>query len=436
MELLEALQAHETDPEIIRKAIAAERAGLIESAAGHILQSWYWQSIEELADKLALPDVANLAVSIQDAKSKRPEDNELDPTTVKRLLRSAPAMVNSSVVAPTKAKPNAKPLAELIPLYLESRKNPSDPKKRISDTTYDAIVLAMRSLSGKLDLEMLTSKPKLKGLAEVLLGELKSSTVEKRMGHIAMLTKWLTESYELEDLGLTKPLVTDPWRPEPNRISDDTAKQEAIAQLLSPTSKASPKALSSMLAGSPDFWLAGLMSLSGARINELTPLTVEDLKPDQIDPDVFWIHIHGVTKAAAKGERSVKNEASIRWIPIVDGRHNYHESFTLNGLTEFLTSRTARNRWSEGRLGKTLQSLGHTAHQYRHRLINLMKLSGVTDEVGKSISGHTESDKSVYTETYGHVAAQLKETTRDQQEAQIEALRVVDRYFNKNNNNL
>ncbi len=435
MELLEALQAHETDPEIIRKAIAAERAGLIESAAGHILQSWYWQSIEELADKLALPEVANLAVSIQDAKSSRPEDNELDATAVKRLLRPAPAMINSSVVAPTLARPKVS-LSELIPLYIEYRNNPPDPKKQVSANSRKTIATVMKQLEDKLSLEMLTSKPKLKALAEDLLKEHMPSTVEKRIGHIAMLTKWLAESYDLEDLGLTKPLVTDPWRPEPNRISDDTAKQEAIARLLSPDAKASPKALSLLLAGRPDFWLAGLVSLSGARINELTPLTVEDLKPDWIDPDVFWIHIHGVTKAAAKGVRSVKNEASIRWIPIVDGRHNYHESFTLDGLTEFLTSRTPRNRWSEGRLGKTLQSLGHTAHQYRHRLINLMKLSGVTDELGKTISGHTEGDKSVYTETYGHVASQLRETTREQQEAQIEALRVVNEYFNKNSRNL
>jgi integrase len=153
--------------------------------------------------------------------------------------------------------------------------------------------------------------------------------------------------------------------------------------------------------GEASFWLPLLAIFSGARLNELAPMRVEDVKTD----DASGVRFMTVIEDEEEG-RSVKTESSVRAIPI-------HSELIRIGFLEFV-ERVRKNNGQSARLfprltpgpkggfgeafskwfGRYKRKLGITNpssvfHSFRHGFKDALRAAGVNEDVNDALTGHS-----------------------------------------------
>jgi integrase len=153
--------------------------------------------------------------------------------------------------------------------------------------------------------------------------------------------------------------------------------------------------------GEAAFWLPLLALYTGARLNELAPLTVRDVKSD----GVTGLHYFTVIEDLESG-RSVKTEGSVRAVPI-------HPELIRIGILEFVAHRKAEDgdcarlfplltpgpnggfgeafsQW----FGRYKRDVGITNpdsvfHSFRHGFKDALRAADVSEDVNDALTGHS-----------------------------------------------
>ena len=210
------------------------------------------------------------------------------------------------------------------------------------------------------------------------------------------------------------------WARKNGLIPDDVAWSDPVAGMRLPEARSQrqpwePQELS-LLFGSPvylrgerpeggkgeaAYWLPLLALFSGARLNELAPMSVEDIKHDRASD----VHFMTVIEDDETG-RSVKTETSLRAVPI-------HSELKRIGLLELVDQRR-RADGSNARLfpkvkpnskgnygagfsqwfGRYKRSLGidnekSVFHSFRHGFKDALRAGGVNEDVNDALTGHS-----------------------------------------------
>lgn len=156
--------------------------------------------------------------------------------------------------------------------------------------------------------------------------------------------------------------------------------------------------------GEAAFWLPLLGVFSGARLNELAPMCVEDVKTD----DPTGVRFLTVIEAEEEG-RSVKTERSVRAIPV-------HSELIRIGFLEFVEQVSAGGGQSvrlfpqltpgsKGLFGEAFskwfgrykRQLGITNpdsvfHSFRHGFKDALRAAGVNEDINDALTGHSGSN--------------------------------------------
>ena len=153
--------------------------------------------------------------------------------------------------------------------------------------------------------------------------------------------------------------------------------------------------------GEAAFWLPLLALYTGARLNELAPITVRDVKSDETSGFQYLTVIEDLETG-----RSVKTEGSVRAVPI-------HPELVRVGFLEFVAHRKAAageaarlfplltrgsnggfgEAWSKwfGRYKRTLgiNNPDSVFHSFRHGFKDALRASSVGEDVNDALTGHS-----------------------------------------------
>jgi integrase len=157
--------------------------------------------------------------------------------------------------------------------------------------------------------------------------------------------------------------------------------------------------------GEAAFWLPLLALYSGARLSELAPLTVDDIKIDAQSGVRFMTVIEDATVG-----RSVKTKTSVRAVPL-------HSELTRIGLMDFVENTSVASGPS-GRLfpeikpgpkgtfgevwskwfGRYKRSIGmdntnSVFHSFRHGFKDALRAAQVSEDINDALTGHTGSNR-------------------------------------------
>jgi integrase len=210
------------------------------------------------------------------------------------------------------------------------------------------------------------------------------------------------------------------WARKNGLIPDDVAWSDPVAGMRLPGARSQrqpwePEELS-LLFGSPiyllgerpeggkgeaAYWLPLLALFSGARLNELAPMNVDDIKHDPASD----VHFMTVIEDDETG-RSVKTETSLRAVPI-------HAELKRIGLLELVHQRrradgpnarlfpkvqpNSKGNYGAGFsqwFGRYKRSLGienesSVFHSFRHGFKDALRAAGVNEDVNDALTGHS-----------------------------------------------
>jgi len=156
--------------------------------------------------------------------------------------------------------------------------------------------------------------------------------------------------------------------------------------------------------GEAAFWLPLLAIFTGARLNELAPMTVRDVKRDETS----GLHYITVIEDIESG-RSVKTEGSVRVVPV-------HPQLVRVGFLDFVAHQKAEGggaarlfplltrgphggfgeAWSKW-FGRYKRALGITNpdsvfHSFRHGFKDALRAASVGEDVNDALTGHSGSN--------------------------------------------
>lgn len=163
------------------------------------------------------------------------------------------------------------------------------------------------------------------------------------------------------------------------------------------------------------YWLPLLGLYTGARLNEICQLYLEDI--EEYEPGKYFIFINDHDPATAHDknptfaiDKSIKNKASKRSIPIHPdlvslGLIDYIHALKANGYTRLFPelrfdrikgyARAAGSWFNERFLGKTLKFERNgmkTFHSFRHTLITALIDNAIPENIINEIADHERGD--------------------------------------------
>jgi integrase len=228
---------------------------------------------------------------------------------------------------------------------------------------------------------------------------LKASTINKWLNCLGAVLNWARRNGIIPDempwsdpvsgMRLTEAKSNrQPWEPE-----------ELKALFASPIYLKGERPLGGK--GEASFWLPLLAIFSGARLNELAPICVEDVKTDAPS----GVHFITVIENEEEG-RSVKTDSSLRAIPI-------HPELARIGFLEFVDTvgksggQAARlfpklTQGPKGGFGEAfskwfgrykrdvgIDNPSSVFHSFRHGFKDALRAAGVNEDVNDALTGHS-----------------------------------------------
>jgi integrase len=139
------------------------------------------------------------------------------------------------------------------------------------------------------------------------------------------------------------------------------------------------------------FWLPLLAAYTGARLEELGQLTIDDIRQQE---DINYISIN------AEGGKSVKTRSSIRDVPV-------HSELVKCGFLEYVAGRDGRlfpdlkpdskgkitdsfsKRWTRYRRNLGITDPRKVFHSFRHSFKEACRAAGMSEEVHDALTGHS-----------------------------------------------
>jgi integrase len=225
------------------------------------------------------------------------------------------------------------------------------------------------------------------------------ATVNKLLGGVQAVLVWARDNGMIpEEMPWADPFSNMRLEvPRSTRQSWEPSELQALFGSPVFTQGARPKAGR----GEAAFWLPLLALYTGARLNELAPLTVRDVKSDE----ATGLHYFTVIEDLESG-RSVKTEGSVRAVPI-------HPELIRIGILEFVAHRRAEDgdcarlfplltpgpnggfgeafsQW----FGRYKRNVGITNpdsvfHSFRHGFKDALRAAGVSEDVNDALTGHS-----------------------------------------------
>ncbi|QNH79702.1 tyrosine-type recombinase/integrase [Pseudomonas protegens] len=276
----------------------------------------------------------------------------------------------------------------LSALYLKDRSG-GQKASTLSTTKFTHGVLI--ELLGELDMRNHT-RADLVGLRDALAATRKPSTVNQMLMKLSAVLNWAVENGHLEKSYDKKLKFTKGIESTRKAFSQDqVGKLVAYANTFPETSWKR--------------WLLSLGAITGARLNEISQLTVTDIQT--LGSGVTAIHIN----EAGEG-KSIKNKRSERMVPLTDGAYGfdlaaflrYVDSCRFSG-TEALAQIGYRpaGEWANQQaipeaLGGSYQR-GLVFHSLRHSLVSLMQERGVPTTHAQAVMGH--ATRTITFDVYG-----------------------------------
>jgi integrase len=262
----------------------------------------------------------------------------------------------------------------------------------------DAAMLVPARRSGKL---LKATLPQLVEYSRSHPGDprIKSATINKWLNCLGSVLNWSRKQGIIPDdvpwsdpvsgmrLTETKP-DRQPWEPE-----------ELSLLFNSPIYRDNERPLGGK--GEACFWLPLLAIFSGARLNELAPMSVEDVKTDTTSGVRFITVIED-----EEAGRTVKTDSSLRAIPV-------HSELVRVGFLEFVEQANRKggpsarlfpeltpgpkggfgeafSKWFgryKRKLGVT--NSGSVFHSFRHGFKDALRAAGVNEDVNDALTGHS-----------------------------------------------
>lgn len=265
----------------------------------------------------------------------------------------------------------------LSKLYMVDRAGEQKPNT-LSSTKFTHGVLG--ETLGLLDLHK-HSRADLVSLRDTLVKTRKPSTVNQMLMKFSAVMTWAVENGHLEKsfdkkLKFTKGLES----------SRKVFTQDQVVKLVT-YSNTLPE-------GSWKRWLLSLGAITGARLNEISQLTVSDVLT--LEPGITAIHIN----EAGEG-KSIKNKRSERLVPLTNGAYGfdlaaflrYVEACKGSGEDSLAqigyrpSGEWANQQAIPAALGDAYER-GLVFHSMRHSLASLMQAKGVPTAYAQAVMGH------------------------------------------------
>jgi len=262
----------------------------------------------------------------------------------------------------------------------------------------DAALLVPAKRSGKL---LKAALPELVeySRAHPEVPRLKAATINKWLNCLGAVLNWARNNGIIpDDMPWSDP-VKGMRLPEARSTRQPWEPQELTALFSSPIYLSGERPIGGK--GEAAFWLPLLGMFSGARLNELAPMCVEDVKTDAASGVRFITVIEDEEEG-----RSVKTEGSVRAIPI-------HSELTRIGFPAFVEhvrksgGQSARlfpkltpgpkggfgeafSKW----FGRYKRKLGITNpnsvfHSFRHGFKDALRAADVKEDINDAITGHS-----------------------------------------------
>jgi integrase len=228
---------------------------------------------------------------------------------------------------------------------------------------------------------------------------LKASTINKWLNCLGAVLNWARKNGIIPDEMPWSDPVSGMRLPEERSNRQPWEPEELSALFASPIYLKGERPLGGK--GEAAFWLPLLGIFSGARLNELAPMRVEDVKTDAASGVRFMTVIEDEQEG-----RSVKTESSVRAIPI-------HSELVRVGFLEFVEhvrnsgGQSARlfpklTPGSKGGFGEAFskwfgrykRKLGITNpssvfHSFRHGFKDALRAASVNEDINDAITGHS-----------------------------------------------
>jgi integrase len=228
---------------------------------------------------------------------------------------------------------------------------------------------------------------------------LKASTINKWLNCLGAVLNWARKNGIIPDEMPWSDPVSGMRLPEERSNRQPWEPEELSSLFASPIYLKGERPLGGK--GEAAFWLPLLGIFSGARLNELAPMRVEDVKTDAASGVRFMTVIEDEQEG-----RSVKTESSVRAIPI-------HSELVRVGFLEFVEQ--VRNSGgqparlfpkltpgSKGGFGEAFSKwfgrykrrLGITNpssvfHSFRHGFKDALRAASVNEDINDAITGHS-----------------------------------------------
>jgi integrase len=228
---------------------------------------------------------------------------------------------------------------------------------------------------------------------------LKAATINKWLNCLGAVLNWARKNGIIPDGTPWSDPVSGMRLPEARSTRQPWEPDELTALFASPIYRAGERPIGGK--GEAAFWLPLLAIFSGARLNELAPMSVEDVRTD----DLTGVRFFTVIEDKEEG-RIVKTESSVRAIPI-------HSELIRIGFMEFVQhvrngdGQSARlfpkltpgpkggfgeafSKW----FGRYKRQLGITNpntvfHSFRHGFKDALRAAGVNEDINDALTGHS-----------------------------------------------
>jgi integrase len=314
------------------------------------------------------------------------------------------ALSPSLSVLPSSATQEPISFEGLSELFLKERKG------NVTASTFNAVTSNCRTLSGLIgNLDIRThTRSDMVALKEKVVEGRKPLTINKLLTQLSTVMDWAKNNGHIErsyDKGL-----------KIERGAESTRKPMTREQVATIMAHANGLPVDDWKR-----WALSLGVLTGARIGEIYQLTKEDVK------QVNGITVIDINKDE-NGGKTLKNDFSVRLIPLVDGAYG----FSLEAFLEWVEGSqgrlfTQKKHYFDKPLNDALREpLGlksggdQSFHSLRHSLSGLLKAAATPEVISQAITGHSSGNI-----TYDLYAGSQKLPVETVYEALVKAFSLV-----------